>query len=265
MDPEILAYRCASCDRFLEPSEMRLVGRDRSEMRMCAACGGAVSVERSRVVRPIGILLAKALLYITRPTTLAISGAVFAASVVAGFVPFVGRFLSAGIHWGWVFAVLRSAAAGADDPEIEPTDIDSSIRSWTLPGFRYTGATLIAFGPAILALVLDAGGLVVGALGLVGALYLPSALIVAAHNSGSFAAMNPVPAVKLIARIPGPYATACALLVALGLVVGATSALARALAIPVVSWLAESAVFFFASVGGARMLGVLVHECREEL
>jgi len=266
MGDAIVTYRCPSCEKVLEGAAIKMIRAGSTEMRSCATCGSALVAERSRVVRPIAASLARATLYPFRPMTFAISAGVLAFSFGASFLPF-GALIAGGIRFGWLFSVLRTASSGADDPEIDASDVSSSIFSWMGPFVRYVIASVVAFGPALAALFAlgKDGVLVAGALALVGSIYLPAALIIAAHQPGWLAALNPLPAIKLIARIPGPYAIACVLLFVLSLASGATMAAARALDVPVVSGLLEAVVGFLPLVAAARMLGVLVWECREEI
>lgn len=263
---ELLAYRCPACNLFLDGAEIKSIKAGSTEMKACARCGGALVTERSRVVQPVAASLARATLYPLRPLTLAISVGVMIASFLASYVPF-GDLVAWGIRFGWLFAVLRAASSGADDPEIDPSEIGPTLVSWTGPFVRYALAAIVACGPALAAALLlgDSGYAIAGLLAVVGSLYLPAALIIAAHDESLVAGLNPLPALRLIARIPGPYATACALLAVLGLLAGGTVLAARALAIPIASPLIEAVVGFLPLVGAARMLGVLVHECREEL
>lgn len=266
MAGEIVAYRCATCDRILASDEIRSVTAQRTEVKSCAKCGSGLVEERSRVVEPIAAVLARATLYPFRPMTLAVSLVVLSAGFGASFVPGFGGFVAGGIRFAWLFAVLRSAANGADDPQVDPAEISPSTASWSGPFVRYLAAVLVAFGPALIALVtFGANALVVVALlTLLGALYLPAALIIAAH-SDSWLPLNPMPVIRLVARIPGQYATACGLLFLLVLLTLGATAAARGLDIPVVSALLEGVIGFLPLVAAARMLGVLVHECREEL
>lgn len=263
---EVVTLRCPTCEAVREGAQVKSIPAGSSEMKTCAKCGALLVAERSRVIQPIARVLARAALYPFRPLTLATSTGVLLVAFGASFLPF-GSLIAGGVRFGWLFSVLRAASKGAEDPEIDPTEIESSVFLWIGPFVRSFVAMAVAFGPALAALGVlgESGAVLAGALALAGSIYLPAALIVAAHNPGWFAALNPLPALKLIARIPGSYATACALLFVLAMVSGASVAVARALAVPILSGMAEAVLGFLPLVGAARMLGVLVHECREEL
>ena len=168
-----------------------------------------LETEHSRVVRPLAGELAGAFAYPFRPLTLIFSLAVALFAGAAGFLPF-GGLIGAGIRFGWLFAVLRAASVGNDDVETDASNISASPFGWIGPAVRALVASFVAFLPAIVAAVWlgERGVLVAAALGLIGALYLPAALIVAAHDERWLAPANPGPAIALITRIPGSYFTA---------------------------------------------------------
>jgi hypothetical protein len=261
---DIEDYRCPACDRFLSTAEIRMAGTGTAMMRACAKCGSALVVERSRVVRPLVAELATAFVYPFRPMTLFVSVVVLLASFGASFLPF-GTFIGGGIRFAWLFAILRAASVGVDDPEVDPSDIASGIFSWVGPFVRFVMASMVAFFPALLTAIALGPGPVAALLGIAGAAYLPAALVVAAHSPGWFAPLNPVPAMRLIGRIPGPYATACAMLLALfgasALAIGG----ARLLGAPALAAIVEWFLGFLPLVAAARMLGIMLHESKEEL
>jgi hypothetical protein len=92
-------------------------------------------------------------------------------------------------------------------------------------------------------------------------------LIVSAHREGCLGPLNPVPAVRIIARIPGPYLLTLGFLL-VALVLGFAVVYLTALlvgGIPIVGALALRVFGLYAPVVMARQLGVLVYEHREEL
>lgn len=263
---ELVTLRCPTCEALREGAQVKPIRAGSAEMKTCAKCGALLVAERSRVVQPIAKVLARAALYPFRPLTLAISTGVLVVAFGASFLPF-GALIAGGVRFGWLFSVLRAASKGAEDPAIDPTEIAPSVFLWIGPFVRSSFALAVAFGPALIAygVLGDAGVIPAVALALLGSVYLPAALILAAHNTGWLAPLNPLPALKLIAKIPGSYATACALLFVLAMASGASVAAARALDVPILSGMASAVLGFLPLVGAARMLGVLVHECREEL
>jgi hypothetical protein len=195
------------------------------------------------------------------------------AAAIAGLVPFVGWLIVLCIEVGFLFAVLRTAAAGGEDIEASAEELNS-IFDWLGPLVRYLLAVLTAFFPAVIAWFALGGGpeseLVAGGLAIAGVLYLPAAIIVAAHGVGCLGAVNPVPAVALIGRIPKPYAITVAMLAA-ALVAGvgmhlAVPKIVKALSIlPILPGLIGKSLLLYAPMVSMRMLGLLVHEHGEEL
>jgi hypothetical protein len=260
------SFHCNRCDRDVAPGDIKRLKAGSGEMLTCAACGGILTKEQSRVVRPIAAVLATAFSYPFRPMTLGVSLAVSVFAGAAGFLPF-GGLIGAGIRFGWLFAILRTASLGGDDVEVDPSEISSSLFSWMGPALRVLLASLVAFLPAIVAAAAlgESGAPVAIGLGLIGLLYLPAALIVAAHDERWLAPLNPAPAVALITRIPGSYFVACAMLLGLFAFSGGAVAGARTLEMPFVGTAIEWVLGFLPLVAAARMLGILVYEKREEL
>ena len=264
--PEIDSFHCRRCNRDVAGAGIKRLKAGSGEMLTCATCDDILVKERSRVVKPLAAELATAFVYPFRPMTLVVSLVVALFAGAAGLLPF-GGLIGAGIRFGWLFAILRAASVGNEDVQIDPSEISSSLLGWVGPAFRVLLASLVAFLPAIVAAVLlGANGMLgVAALGLAGGLYLPAALIVAAHDDRWLAPLNPAPAVGLIMRIPGSYFTACAMLFVLFAVSGGVSAGAQRLDTGIVSSLIQWVLGFLPLVAAARMLGILVYEKREEL
>lgn len=266
MEAEYVALRCPRCDEFVADGEVKTVRSGWTELRTCPKCTAPLVAERSRVAKPIVLTLAVGALRSLRPLTLLVSLGVLAASIAASYAPF-GAAIGAGLQVGWFFAVLRAASRGDDDPEVDPTDLSARILAWIAPAVRYTLAFVVALGPSLVAaLVLgESGMLFAGALFFLGAVQLPAGLIVAAHSPAWYAPLNPVPAVRLIFRIPGPYAVAFGMLVGLSMLGTGGVAVAHALDLGVASDVLAATAQYMPMVAAARLLGTLVYECREEL
>lgn len=260
------SFYCNRCRRDVGPADIKRLKAGSGEMLTCATCDGVLTKEQSRVVRPIAAVLATAFSYPFRPMTLGVSLVVSVFAGAAGFLPF-GALIGAGIRFGWLFAILRTASLGGDEVEVDPSEISSSLFSWMGPALRVLVASVVAFLPAIVAaVVLGEGGAPVAlGLGVVGLLYLPAALIVAAHDERWLAPLNPAPAIGLITRIPGSYFVACAMLFGLFAFSGGAVAVARKLEMAFVGSAIEWVLGFLPLVAAARMLGILVYEKREEL
>lgn len=267
-------FRCDTCARELAPHELKTVGAGTAAMTACATCGSLVRRDVARTVRPLsGELLravARTFQLVPLVITLGVSGVAFAANL-ASF------WLARAIEVGWLFAVLRAEAAGTTHPDVAADDIDVgrggalSQRGYLRPLFLYVVTSVVAFLPAGVARGLlgeDAYALPY-LLWLLGALYLPAALVVSAQGAhGLLTPFDVVTPFRLIARIPGAYFTAVAFLAVLSVgstmvvgVLGFVEPRAGSIAIDVLVELAS----FIPHVAMARVLGTLMWECREEL
>lgn len=258
----IARYWCGACQKYLEGSDRRVVRAGTGELVACGTCGGVGVPEASRVVRPFGIQLLQSVRYPFRPTTLAIAAVVYAVSVATSFFSYS---LSSAIQLAWIFAILRSTAMGKDDVEIDVADVPSGPFGWLRPYVRYALTFAVAFAPAIIVSAIFGGTFspLVGALALLGSLYLPAGIVIAAHNDDWLSPLWPLPALRFIARIPGPYAMTCGFLMGT-MVVGGGLALALADASVLIRALAGFWNFLMAMITG-RALGILVREHGEEL
>ena len=256
-------YWCGACHRGLTQSETRTIGAGSGTTNACGACGGLVTQEQSRVVRPLAGELARSVALAFRPITLAITLAVLVLSGFTSFVPIAGGLLATGLRFGYLFAVLRSASAGQETVSLAGEDA-GSIVAWFMPAVRMIFVVAIAYGPAV-ALGLSFHAPVLGVLfALLGTIYLPAAVIVAAHADGMGDVLNPVTAFYLIARIPGPYAIACGMVVVLLAVsVGLFVAVLQLLGTSVLGLFFAPFFALQSLVCVARLLGTLVHENRE--
>jgi hypothetical protein len=254
-------YRCTSCDRYLSDRELKEVGPSNALMKACAFCDRVVTEEASRVVRPLSSVLASAFLFPFRAEMLMWTVAVFVGCFALRFVPLFGGIAGLGIQVGFFFAVLRAAATGHDELRFDIVD----RLGWIGPAARFIATSLLAFGPgALAAYFLGADSpAAIGAL-LLGAAYFPAALVVAAHGEG-LGGMNPVTAIRFIARIPVPYAQTLFFLAIAGLAGGVLVWLATSVSVPIVSPVLASFAGLYAPMVMARMLGLLIREHEEEL
>jgi len=265
----VLRRFCEQCQAYREPHEIKQVGPERVRLSACAICGGVLRTEQQRIARPLTASLLRAYAYPALPA-IAVSTVVAAlTSAFAAYVPLIGGLLSATIVIAFVFLVLRASAEGRDDLAID-TEVAERLSEWFAPLIRYLLTWLVSFSGALVALFVlgpPAGPLVAFGLGLVGLLYLPAGLIVAAHGDGCLSPINPVPAVRIIGRIPGPYAVALGFLLLTSLVGFGLLAIVQRLigGIALVGPLVLRVLGLATLVVMARQLGVLVHEHREEL
>lgn len=269
MSAVVLRRFCDHCGVYREPHETRWAGPSHAAVAVCTSCGGALRKEEQRVTVPIAKALFKAFGYPLSPV-IAVSTVLAAlASAFISFVPLIGGLLSATIVVAYLFLILRASAEGRDDLASD-AEVAGRLLLWLEPLVRYLLTWLVAFsgaGLALFALGWPAGAPVVLALTALGAFYLPAGLIVSAHREGCLGALNPVPAVRIIARIPGPYFLTLGFLL-VALVLGACVVYLTALllgGVPILGGLALRVFGLYAPVVMARQLGVLVHEHREEL
>lgn len=257
---------CERCGLYRDGPGVRQVQSGRGFLPSCVVCGDALHHEAQRVSEPYPKVLLRAFLFPFQPwllVTLAVAGVVIS---FARFVPVFGAAFSATIVLSLIFAIIRATAAGRDDLGLE--GVDTSLAGWFHPVIRYLLTLLVAFGPAaVLALKLgypEGAHVVLPALAL-GVVYLPAGIVVAAHNEGCVAPLNPIVGVQLIARIPGPYfvtlgflALASLITVAMQLAIGALHH-----ALSGIAFLATMFAISASLVGPvvmARMLGLLLRE-----
>lgn len=269
----VLRRFCERCGAYREPHQIRMVGPQASAVPMCATCGGALRTEHQRQAAPFGSELARAFVFPFQVVVAIPAVAIAIFVTLAGFVPFLGGWLSTAfggiLNVSFVFLVVRATAEGRDDLASD-TEIAGNVWLWFSPLIRYFLTLLVAFTPALAALVFlgwTASAPLVLALALLGLLYLPAGIIVAAHNEGCIAPLNPVPAVQIIFRIPGAYfLTLVFLLLAATLggavVYGASLVLGS---IPILGALVLRVIGLYAPVVMGRQLGLLMREHGEEL
>ncbi|MBX3188624.1 MAG: hypothetical protein KF819_16525 [Labilithrix sp.] len=221
------------------------------------------------MARSLPGLLAGAFMYPFRGTTVMWLVAVLVATTFLQFIPLVGGLVALSAELGFLFAVLRSTAGGADTLRIDARDI-ADVSLWLAPLGKYVMAMAVSFAPAVVAAVLlgDASGAVspvVYGAGAVGLLYFPAALVVAAHSQGCLGALNPLAGIALIGKIPGAYVlTVFFVAIALGVGGGMLRA-AAAIEVPLLGAIVRSVAALYAPVVAMRLLGLLLAENAEHL
>jgi hypothetical protein len=262
---------CARCAAYREANEIKRVTGGRATVDACAICGEVLSRESQRVAPELAPELARALVYpFSAVGGLSLIGT-FVLSTLASFIPLIGGLLSAALVVAFCFLVLRSTAAG-EDGLTSHDDLSQDFWSWLSPLARYVLTMLVASAPALTAWLLlgwpAARGLVL-ALALLGAVYAPAGIVVAAQAEGCLGPLNPTPGVRIIARIPGPYFLTLGFLIG-SLLVGVilvyvANALAKLIALPLVPYLFGRLLALYAPTVMSRQLGILVREHGEVL
>lgn len=198
--------------------------------------------------------------------------AVALVATLASWIPIVGGFISAGVVLAYLFSVVRhSSLGGADLP------MGGDFTDWSDilgPVVRYLLAVLTCAIPALIVVFTVPMGsprfvpIVAGA-SLVGGLYLPAAIILAAHGSGCIGGLNVVGGVQLILRIPGPYLlTTFMVALSAGAHVAITLPLTAALAampIPFLPTFLLYAASLYMPIVACRMMGLLMYHHEERL
>lgn len=268
MDEALVRHWCERCQTYRDGAGIRRVGAGAAAISSCASCGGALRAEVQRVKAPLTGALLGAFLFPAGSLPVAATWVgVAVGSAFVAFVPLIGGFLSITLVLWYLFAIVRVTSLGHDDfgsvgyDAIHPSE-------WFHPLIRYTLTLLVAFLPALAALVLlgAAGTTLAYALGFLGLLYLPAGMVIAAHAEGCLSPLNPTVAIRLIARIPGAYLLT---LVALTLAAAVGVAIAQLATVflsgSIVLALSGRIASLYAPSVMARMLGVMVREHSEEL
>lgn len=260
-----MTHRCAPCARVVGADEARVLRARETEMLACPSCGGPLVHERSRVVRPLHEQLVAVLRWPLAPATAASILGVAVLTTTLSLLGGYGAAVAHGIRCLYLFAILREAAMGRTQPDLDPGRVGGDLFDWiTRPALRMLTTFGVAFGPAVAAHLAVRLVPVTALLAAAGALYLPAALIVTAHHDGLGAALNPVLPLRLIRAIPRAYATTCAFLGALAAAAVLVAAFAAAIG-GVSGALVGGVAGFVPFALAARMLGVLVDAHDEEL
>lgn len=259
------SYWCEPCQRELLATQVEEIRSGTGFMAICPTCRRPLRAATGDLAeRPFAQVLAGAFLFVARPASLAwIAGMALVATFVT-YVPFFGGILSAIVQISYLFGVLRASSAGEDDFVVAPDDITDTW-SWLAPLMRYSITVAIAVLPALVAGFLTGNPVAVGVGVLVGAVYLPAGMIVAAHGSGCLGPINPVPAAQIVGRIPGPYAMtlgflAIAAVLGYGLINTGAHVAAALKGVPVLPGVVQLVAGLIPAVVMARMLGLLVYE-----
>lgn len=261
--------RCA-CERPRGACRPTRLGEE--TVLLCPVCGLVTREVARATSQPLLAVYAGALRYPFQPDAAIALGALAIASWVLSFVPFIGGLMAGGVVVGYLFSIVRVTAMGKDDLP-QATDFEG-ISDIARPMVRVLIAAAVAFGPLILGFGYTHGTAALPLVVLLGGAwavaYLPGAMAVASFQDGCLGAANPIPVVEMVRRVPGPYALTVGVLAgALVAAVGVRVALVAAIpSIPLVSTvvrIAVGAASLVIPVMMARVLGLMLRECREEL
>lgn len=261
--------RCAA-ERAREACRPSKLGTE--EVLLCGVCGMVTRAVAQTSREPLLAVYATALRYPFQQGAAIALGALAIGAWVLSFVPFVGGLFAGGVVVGYLFSIVRVTAVGKD--ELPAAADFEGITDLARPMVRVLVALAVALGPVVLGFgyLHDSAALPL-ALALGGAWavgYVPGALAIASLQDGCLGAANPIPVVELARRIPRAYATTVAVLAgaAVPAVFLRVAIVAAIPPIPLVSTalrVAGSAVSLVIPVMMARVLGLMLRECRDEL
>ncbi len=197
---------------------------------------------------------------------LILAGGVF--FLLLGWMPIVGLLLS-GYLFNYAKTIVATSVQGADVPPDWP-DIGNLFEDMVLPYFHMLALVLLTFGPAILLGIflpenLEFRRTLVFAVGAAGALLAPMAML-ALSVFDSVSALNPLPLVMAIARIPLHYTLAA---LAFGMVLGAYAVcdevLGAVLPLPLLPGILSGFLNLYLLAVSMRILGLLYRAKKDEL
>lgn len=265
---------CRRCEADHPADACRPVVAGAGTLYVCPTCGMVTGEVLRRVARPLSDELADAVRWPAkgdnRVTWLALGLGV----VLFSKVPLAGGLMSAGALWSYAFVVIQRGSRGEEDA---PAAAD--FQSWwdlAIPLLQGVTAMVIPALPLVAALFADGAlrVLLMALGGLWAVAALPAALASTAYG-GSFArALDPLPMVALVSRIPRDYARTVAVLGALALgwlgskwlAAGLVGLLMGPLPVPAMAlgFALDAAMIYF-PLAMARVVAVLLRERADEL
>jgi hypothetical protein len=265
---------CRRCEADHPSSECRAVPAGSGTLLVCPTCGMVTGEVVRRVERPLWAELVDALAWPAKGDNVATWLALGLGVALFSRIPLVGALLSLGSLWSYLFVVIRHGARGEEGA---PAAADFQTW-WDLALPLMQGLTAMAIPALPLVAALFTSGPAQVALTVFGALWaialLPAAIASTAYG-GSFArALNPLPMIALVSRIPRDYARtvamlaaltlgwACAMAVGFGLL-GVLRGPLPVLALPL-GFVLDAAMVYF-PLAMARVVAVLLRERAEEL
>ncbi len=270
-------YWCERCELYVEKEELvRLDGLEgRIEVPCCPRCRSHVRRESQERARGVVALAVDAVEWPgSRRAMVAVVGLGLTSFLLFRFAGLflIGPAISAATMLTYAAAIVRSTAAGEDEPPYG-VDLDGWLEVFATL-LRYQFLVALAAAPATafaITMGVSAGTLpMLSVLVVGGLLYLPAALIVAAHANGFFSAIWPLSPLRVAVRFGVVYLRIGAATVVLGL--GALLAFALALVlmalaspIPLVPGFLAACVAAYGLLVNARFLGLVVREHRQDV
>lgn len=266
---------CRRCEAERPSSECRSVTAGSGTLLVCPACGMVTREVVTTVERPLVTELVEAALWPAKGDNRITWVALGLGVVLFSKVPLVGGILSTGALWSYLFVVIQRGSRGEEDAPA----MAEFVNWWSLvvPLLQGAAALFIPLLPMVLSLVYLSG--VAQGLALLVSVLWAIALVPAAIASvafeGSFTrAVNPLPMVALVTRIPREYATTVGVLALLAFAWSASEWIAYRLSggLTSVLWsagfllrfLADAAMVYF-PLAMARVVAVMLRERAELL
>ena len=267
-------YRCPRCERYLAQAEIILVPAPEPypPMQACPVCRRAVVFEASRVTRPFARQLLGVFRYPLDAESAPYWMGVALVCGVLSWASALGMLFGLCIFVGYLFTVIRSSASGATQPPMAADFLE--VMDLLRPLLQSAVAVVVVSVPAILVAYFGEGleaQLLAGGLFLFGLLWLPLALIAAAHADSVFDAFNPLTTVRLFQRLPVAYAQVLLALLALALLASVSAFVVVPVAdvlrglLPPLGYIVGYLHPLYFGMLAARVLGLFVFEHAAEL
>ncbi|MDB4928561.1 MAG: hypothetical protein JWM10_1045 [Myxococcaceae bacterium] len=265
---------CRRCEADHPTADCRPIAAGSGTLLVCPTCGMVTGEVKRRERRALMTELVDAARWPAHGDNWITWMSLGIGVVFASKIPVVGGWISLGALASYLFVVVQRGSRGE---EHAPAAAD--FQGWwdiSLPLMQGVAALVIPLAPLAGALFLEGPAqAVVGTLGALWAVALLPAALASTAYGGSFArALNPVPMLALVARIPGDYARAAGVMAALLVawiaakavtfaVVGVFKVPLPVLAFPLGFALDAASIYF--PLAMARVIAVLLRERADEL
>lgn len=236
---------CPRCERGVARERCRVIRLGDESAWACPDCDGLTRAVATAEHRPLAEVFRTAWRYPLAGDGLIALGALGVGTWIAGHLRVTGSAIAFTLVATYAFSIVRKSAAGllALLPMIALVSL----------GVEADGAGVILYALAALFAVA----------------WLPASVISASYADNLADAMNPLPIVAMMRRIPKDYALTVAVLWGwsiIGLVLAVVAqVVARLIAMPIVPSVAAEIVGLYAPLVMARTLGLLLRERRLEL
>jgi hypothetical protein len=263
---------CPRCERGVARERCRVIRLGDESAWACPECDGLTRAVTTAEHRPLGEVFRTAWRYPLAGDGVIALGALGVGTWIGGHIRITGSAIAFTLVATYAFSIVRKSAAGDDDLPAPADFIDWF--DFFKPAVRALAAGLLAFIPVIafaaLGVDADGPGMILYALGALFAVaWLPASVISASYADNLADAVNPLPIVAMMQRIPKDYALTVVVLWGwsiVGLVLAVVAqVVARLIAVPILPSIAAEVVGLYAPLVMARTLGLLLRERKIEL